>query len=77
MKENVTKVHNICSVNKSTSEKIPQIRDYKKTLMMQEMLDQCIKIVDYYRANLIDPVNDVTFDFLPQISGTDNMEELV
>ena len=77
MQKDVTKVHNICSVNKSTSEKIPKIRDYKKNEMMQEMLDQCIKIVDFYRAGLIDPINDVTFDFLPQISGTDNMEELV
>ena len=77
MQEDVTKVHNICSVNKSTSDKIRKIRDYKKTEMMQEQLDLCIKIVDFYRAGLIDPINDVTFDFLPQISGTDNMEELV
>ena len=77
MKEDVTKVRNICSVNKATSEKIKRIRAYKKTQMMQDQLNLCIKIVDLYRAGVIDPINDVTFDFLPQISGTDNMEELV
>ena len=45
--------------------------------MMQEQLDLCIKIVDAYREGLIDPINDVTFSFLPQISDTDNFEELV
>jgi hypothetical protein len=64
-------------VNKSTSEKIPQIRNYKEREMMQEQLDLCIKIVDAYRQGLIDPINDVTFSFLPQISDTDNFEELV
>lgn len=77
LEENVSRVHNICSVNKSTSEKIPQIRNYKEREMMQEQLDLCIKIVDAYRQGLIDPINDVTFSFLPQISDTDNFEELV
>ena len=77
MQKDVTKVHNICSVNGATSDKIQKMRKFKKTEMMQEQLDLCMKIVDLYRAGLIDPINDVEFHFLPQISGTDNMEELV
>jgi hypothetical protein len=77
MEENVSKVHNICSVNGATSDKIRKMRKFKKNEMMQEQLDLCMKIVDFYRAGLIDPINDVEFHFLPQISGTDNMEELV
>ena len=77
MQKDVTKVHNICSVNGATSDKIRKMRKFKKNEMMQEQLDLCMKIVDFYRARLIDPINDVEFHFLPQISGTDNMEELV
>jgi hypothetical protein len=73
--EKVTKVHNICSVNKCTSEKIPKVRQYKREKLMQEMLDKCIRIVDDYRSGKYDPVNDVLFYFTPQISGVDDMED--
>ena len=71
----VRKVHNICSVNKSTSEKIPQIRQYKQEKMMQEMLDRILKIAKAVEEKRIFPVRDVIFDFVPQISEVDNMEE--
>lgn len=73
----VSKVYNICSVNKSTSEKIPLIRQYKQDLMMKEMLDRVLKIAAAVNNGQIYPVRDVIFNFVPQISGIDNMEELV
>lgn len=72
---NVSKVHNICSVNKSTSEKIPQIRKFKQEEMMQEMLNTILEIAAAVNEERIFPVRDVIFDFVPQISETDNMEE--
>ena len=69
----VEKVVNICSVNNATSDKIQKIREYKKTKMMQDMLGKCIQIVDDYRAGKYNPVEDVQFNFLPQIES-DNQE---
>lgn len=70
----VDKVVNICSVNNATSDKIQKIREYKKSQMMQDMLNRCIQIVDDYRAGKYDPVKDVEFKFLPQIES-DNQED--
>ena len=81
LNENVNEVHNICSVNKSTSDKIDGMRIFKKYQMMKEQLNLCIDIVDAYRLfqkgekGGIDPINNVKFHFVPQISGIDNMEE--
>ena len=71
----VNKVDIVCSVNGATSEKLPKIRDYKKESMMQDMLNRCIQIVDDYRAGKYNPIEDVTFNFVPQIDSVDNMEE--
>lgn len=74
--DSVSKVVNVCTVNGATSEKIPKIRDYKKTKMMQDMLNRCIQIVDDYRAGKYDPINDVEFKFLPQVES-DNQGDWV
>jgi hypothetical protein len=71
----VNKVDIVCSINGATSEKLPKIRDYKKQSMMQDMLNRCIQIVDDYRAGKYNPIEDVSFNFVPQIDSIDNMEE--
>jgi hypothetical protein len=45
--------------------------------MMKEMLDRVLKIAAAVNNGQIYPVRDVIFKFVPQISGIDNMEELV
>lgn len=71
----VDKVDIVCSINGATSEKLPKIRDYKKESMMQDMLNRCIQIVDDYRSGKYNPIEDVSFNFVPQIDSIDNMEE--
>ena len=71
----VNKVGVVASINDQTSEKLPNVRDYKKTQMMSDMLEKCLKIADDYRAGKYNPVEDCTFYFTPQIDSKDNMEE--
>jgi len=71
----VNKVNVVCSVNGATSEKLPKIRDYKKESMMQDILNRCIQIVDDYREGEYNPIEDVSFNFVPQIDSVDNMED--
>jgi hypothetical protein len=73
----VNKVQIVCSVNGAGSEKLSNIRDYKKESMMQDMLNRCIQIVDDYRSGKYNPIEDVSFNFVPQIDSVDNMEEWV
>ena len=73
--KDVKKVGVVASINDQTSEKLPNVRDYKKTRMMSEMLEKCLKIADDYRAGKYNPVEDCTFYFTPQIDSKDNMEE--
>lgn len=71
----VNNVDIVCSINGATSEKLPKIRDYKKESMMRDMLNRCIQIVDDYRSGKYNPIEDVSFNFVPQIDSIDNMEE--
>lgn len=73
--KDVKKVGVVASINDQTSEKLPNVRDYKKTQMMSDMLEKCLKIADDYRAGKYNPVEDCTFYFTPQIDSSDNMEE--
>ncbi len=73
--KDVKKVGVVASINDQTSAKLPKVRDYKKTKMMSEMLEKCLKIADDYRAGKYNPVEDCTFFFTPQIDSKDNMEE--
>jgi hypothetical protein len=71
----VNKVDIVCSVNGAGSDKLAKIRDYKKQSMMKDILNRCIQIVDDYRAGKYNPIEDVSFNFVPQINSVDNMEE--
>jgi len=73
--KDVEKVKVVASINDQTSEKLPKVREYKKTLMMSEMLEKCLKIADDYRAGKYNPVEDCSFLFTPQIDSKDNMED--
>lgn len=73
--KDVKKVGVVASINDQTSEKLPKVRSYKKTLMMSDMLKKCLKIADDYRSGEYDPVEDSFFLFTPQIDSSDNMEE--
>ena len=73
--KDVEKVKVVASINDQTSEKLPKVREYKKTLMMSEMLEKCLRIADDYRAGKYNPVEDCSFLFTPQIDSKDNMED--
>ena len=73
--EGVNKVVNIASINGATSEKLPQIRNYKNTKMIGEWQSRIVKIADDIRDGKIDPVNQIDFKWTPQIDSVDNMEE--
>jgi hypothetical protein len=73
--EGIHRVVNIASVNGATSEKLPQIRNYKNTKMIGEWQSRIVKIADDIRDGKIDPVNQIDFKWTPQIDSVDNMEE--
>jgi len=73
--EGIHRVVNIASVNGATSEKLPQIRNYKNTKMIGEWQSRIVKIADDIRDGKIDPVNQIDFKWTPQIDSVDNLED--